>query len=496
MTETVCKGWRDGGWVPSDPGAPRLHLVDPETEAPLCELQCDTAAAVDRAVASARATFESGVWSRRSVAGRKAVLLRIRELVLARGDELAAIESRNVGIPLSQARERHVARTALNFEFFAEYLNQAPDAVYHQDPNFMTVVRHDPAGVAGLIAPWNAPLALATMKLAGALAFGNSCVLKPSELTPLPFVPLMEILKAAGVPDGVVNLVNGSGAETGAALVANPGVDVVAFTGGTVTGRAVGEAAGRGLKRVVTELGGKSANIVFADADMERALDGAMVAGFSANGQQCLAGTRLLLQRPIAAEFIDRLVARVKALRIGPPAAATTDIGPLISRGQLDRVARYADIARRDGAEILVGGRRHPGFDKGFYFEPTVALAPHNGVAICQEEIFGPFVSILLFDEPEEAFKLANATEFGLVAYVWTTKLATAMAAADALRTGIVWINTTMHRELRAPFGGIKSSGVGRAGGEWSRATFTEEKTIAIPLKDVSLPAFGPRPAG
>ncbi|MEZ5566260.1 MAG: aldehyde dehydrogenase [Gammaproteobacteria bacterium] len=492
MTKEICTGWRDGAWVQPDPDALRLDLINPVTESSLGQLVSDSAASVDRAVASARASFEAGTWSRRSVADCKAVLLRIRDLILARGDELAAIESLNVGIPLSQARQRHVPRAALNFEFFAEFISQVPDAVYHQDPKFMSVVRHDPAGVAALIAPWNAPLALATMKLAGALAFGNSCVLKPSELTPLPFIPLMEILKAAGLPDGVVNMVNGGGSETGAALVAHPGIDVVAFTGGTGTGREIGAAAGRGLKRLVTELGGKSANIVFADADLDRALHGAVIAGYSANGQQCLAGTRLLVQRSIANEFIHRFVARVRALRVGPPSAADTDIGPLISRGQLERVVRYAAIGRQEGAEILTGGRRHPDFERGYYVEPTVALATSNDAVLCQEEIFGPFVTILVFDELEEALQLANGTGFGLVAYVWTSQLATAMAAADGLRSGVVWINTTLHRELRAPFGGCKSSGVGRAGGEWSRTAFTEEKTISIPLRAMPLPAFGP----
>ncbi len=494
MSATQATSWINGTWSGATAGAERLPVVDPATEQPLAMLIEDDAARVDEAIAAARASFEAGTWRGLSVEARKRVLLRVRELILARRDELGELESRNTGIPLRQCRDRHVSRAALNFEFFAEYLSQASDPVFHQHPDYMTYVRREPAGVAALLAPWNAPLALATMKLAGALAFGNSCVLKPSELTPLPFGPLMEILKAAGVPDGVVNLVNGRGPVTGAALVAHADVDVVAFTGGTDTGREIGAVAGRGLKKLVTELGGKSANIVFADADLERALDAALVAAFSNNGQQCLAGSRLLLQRPIAEAFLDRLAARVRSLRLGDPAAPDTEIGPLISAGQLERVERYARLARETGAEILAGGGRPARPQRGYFFEPTLARARSNDDAICQEEIFGPFLSALVFDEPDEAFALANASRFGLVAYVWTGSLATAMAASTTLAAGVVWVNTPMHRELRAPFGGFKWSGVGRAGGEWSRALFTEERTVTLPLREFALPRMGKSP--
>jgi acyl-CoA reductase-like NAD-dependent aldehyde dehydrogenase len=316
-------------------------------------------------------------------------------------------------------------------------------------------------------------------------------VLKPSELTPLPFVPLMEILRKAGVPDGVVNMVNGRGSVTGAALVAHPDVDVVAFTGGTATGRLIGETAGRGLKKLVTELGGKSANIVFADADLDRALDAALLSGYSNNGQQCLAGSRLLLQRPIAAQFLERLVIRVRKLRLGPPADLATEVGPLISAAHLERVNGFAQSAREQGAEILTGGQRSGRFGRGYYFEPTLAVARDNTLAICQEEIFGPFVTALVFDELEDAVSMANDTAFGLVSYVWTGRLATAMTMADRLKTGIIWINTPLFRELRAPFGGFRNSGVGRAGGDWSRGLFTQEKAVSLPVRDFPLIRMG-----
>lgn len=479
--------WRQGRWIEANAGAQLIDVIDPATARPVAALAEDDSDSVDAAVAAARDSFASGSWSRASVADRKAVLLKIAALIRERREQLAQLERLNVGIPISQARRRHVERAALNFEFFAEFISQAADHLYDQHPDYLTLVRHEPVGVAGLIAPWNAPLALATMKVAGAIAFGNSCVLKPSELTPLPFLPLMEVLADAGLPDGVVNMVNGRGAVTGQALVAHPDVDVIAFTGGTATGRLIGETAGRGLKRVVTELGGKSANIVCADADLDRALDASILAGYSNNGQQCLAGTRLLVAREIADEFLGRFVERVRGLRIGPPADAATEIGPLVSASQRARVREFAAGAVAEGAELLTGGHESDA-GPGFYFEPTVVLAPDNHRRVCREEIFGPFVTVIEYDDFDEALAMANDSEFGLVGYVWTRDLGKAMRAAEELRTGVVWINTPLFRELRAPFGGFKHSGVGRDGGEWSRGLFTEAKTVSIPRRDFVLP--------
>ena len=437
---TVIGPFIDGAWRTPGSSARLLPVINPATEEIIAQLAEDDAASVANAVAAASRAFRAGLWSRRSVAERKAVLLRIHRLLETHAEELAQLETLGTGIPITQARGRHVKRAAMNFEFFAEFISQCSDRLYDQNPDYLTLVRHEPIGVAGLIAPWNAPLALATMKLAGAIAFGNSCVLKPSELTPLPFLLLMDLLKEAGVPDGVVNLVNGRGPVTGQALVEHPDVQVIAFTGGTATGRQIGATAGKGLKRVVTELGGKSANIICGDADLERALDSALLAGFSNNGQQCLAGTRLLLHKSIAGEFLDRYTARVNALRIGPPGDERTEIGPLISKTQLERVASYAEIARSEGAEILAGGEPAD-LGRGYYFRPTVVRARNNEQRVCREEIFGPFVAVLEFEDLDEALSIANDSEFGLVAYLWSESLATAMRAADELRTGVVWIN-------------------------------------------------------
>ena len=300
---------------------------------------------VDAAVQSAKSTFESGVWSKASVDHRKHVLLKIKDLILANQDEIAHLECTNTGVPIAQVSGRQIARSALNFEFFAEYISQSANPIYDQNPNFLTYVRRDPVGVAGLIAPWNAPMALASMKIAGAIAFGNSCVFKPSELTPFGFMPFMDLVHEAGLPPGVLNLVNGRGPVTGAALTSHPDVDVIAFTGGTRTGRIIGAEAARTLKKTVTELGGKSAFIIFEDADFDRALDSALIANFSSNGQQCLAGSRILVHQSILDKFTNAFVKRVKNLIIGDPFDPKTEIGPLISKAQYDRVLGYADKA-------------------------------------------------------------------------------------------------------------------------------------------------------
>ena len=494
MTDTPeqISSFIDGSWVTPAANARRLPVENPATQTVIAELVEADAADVDRAVMAARQSFERGDWARSSVDERKAVLLKIRDLVRANADELAAREVAHTGVPISQVRGRHLQRVAQNFEFFAEYISQAASPVYDQQPSYLSFVRREPAGVAALIAPWNAPLALASMKLAGAIAFGNSCVLKPSEWTPLSFVTLLDLLHEAGLPAGVVNLVNGRGPVTGAALVAHPDVNVVAFTGGTATGRAIGAAAGDGLKKVVTELGGKSANIIFADADLERALDAALLSIFSNNGQQCLAGSRILLEESIADEFIERFVARARALRVGDPLDPATEIGPLISAQQRDRVLAYAELARSTaGLEILCGGSRAAAGDTGYFVEPTVVRAQSNATRVCQEEIFGPFATILTFANEDEAFAMANDSEFGLVAYVWSQNMTTIMAATEELRAGVVWVNTPLTRDLHTPFGGFKHSGVGRDGGDWSRDLFTEEKTVTIPRDEFPIAKIG-----
>lgn len=471
-------------------GGHDLPVIDPATEQTIALLREADATAVDRAVRAAREAFERGPWPRMDIQERKDLLYAVRDRIRAHAEELAALEVANSGIPLAHCRGQ-IQRAARNFEFFAEVASTLSGQTYSQARGYLTYVTREPKGVAALIAPWNAPVALASMRVATCIAFGNTCVLKPSEYTPLAVHRMVELIHEAGVPPGVVNLVNGRGGVTGAALVGHPDIDMVGFTGGTATGRAIMASAGRNLKPCILELGGKSANIVHESADLDRALDGALVGIFSNNGQQCLAGSRILLQRSIADDFIERFVARSERLRIGPPADPATEIGPLAFAAHLERVLGYVDVAKADGARLLTGGRRAPGFDRGYFMSPTAVLAPGNHARVCREEIFGPFATFLIYDTLEEAIAIANDSPFGLVCYVWTRDLEVAMRASRDVRAGTVWVNTPMMRELRAPFGGFKQSGVGRDGATSSAEFFTELKTTTIPIEPPPLPRLG-----
>lgn len=472
----------------------RIAVHYPATGRQISELLEADAAEVDLAVTAARRAFDRSDWSRWPVERRQDLLLAINAKLLAHADELARLECLNLGVSMRELRERQIKRAAYNFRFFAEYIGQRKGAVYDQVTGYRSLVVREPVGVAALIAPWNAPTALASMKVAAALAFGNTCVLKPSEQTPLALRRFVELLHEAGVPEGVVNLVNGRGAVTGEALVRHPGTDLVSFTGGTETGRRIMATAAARLKPCALELGGKSANVIFASADLDRALDAALVSIYSNNGQQCLAGSRILLEKSIAEDFIARFVERARQIRIGDPMLDSTELGPLGSAPHRDRVLSYVDIARQEGAELLTGGRAAelPGDLAGGYFvEPTAVLAPSNRSRVCQDEIFGPFAAFVTFEGYDQAMEIANDTEFGLVSYVWSDHLPTIEAASRDLRSGVVWVNTTMTRDLRAPFGGYKNSGVGREGGAASEEFYTEQKTVTIPQAPIAVRRIG-----
>lgn len=472
------------------PGATEMPVINPATEQTISVLQEADAGEVDAAVRAARDAFDRGPWPRLPVDDRKDILYRIRDLLRNRCDELAYLECLNAGLPIVRVEEQ-LARAARNFEFFAEVASNVAGQTYTGNRGLLTYVTREPKGVGALIAPWNAPLALASMRVASCIAFGNTCVLKPSEYTPLSILRMVELLHEAGLPPGVVNLVNGRGAVTGAALVAHPGIDMVAFTGGTHTGKAIMAAAGRELKPCILELGGKSANIIHESADFERAVDGALASIYSNNGQQCLAGSRILVHRPIAERFVAAFVERARRIRIGDPLQPETELGPMCYREHLERVLSYVDIAVSDGAELLTGGRRAPGFSKGYYMEPTAVLARSNAARVCQEEIFGPFATILVYDTVDEAIGIANDSPYGLVAYLWAGDLDVTMRCSRDIRAGTVWVNTPMIRDLRAPFGGFKQSGVGRDGATSSVEFFTELKTTMIPVDAQVLPGFG-----
>jgi len=472
-------------------GAHVLAVVNPADERPVSELEESDATIVDRAVRAARRAFNDGPWPRTEVGERQVILRRLAALIREHARELAYLECLSSGIPMRHLSLGQIPRAALNFEFFAEFIGQCAGQVYTEDPRYLTFVTREPVGVAALIGPWNAPLALTSMKIAGCIAFGNCCVAKPAEQTPLAVARLMDLIVEAGIPPGVVNMVCGRGAITGDALIRHPEIDLVSFTGGTATGRTVMATAGSGLKPCSLELGGKSANIIFASADLERALDGALLGIFSNNGQQCLAGSRILVERSIAPAFIDAFIARTARLRIGDPMDAATEIGPLAFRAHLDRVLSFVDVARSDGAKLLVGGARAAGFERGYYLQPTAVMASDSHARVCQEEIFGPFATFLVFDDLEQALAIANDSRFGLVSYIWSEHMPTVLRASQALKSGVVWVNTPMVRELRAPFGGVKESGMGREGGQASMQFYTTEKTTAIPLRPVSMTRLG-----
>jgi len=480
----------DGLAVASRAGGHDIEVIDPSSEQTIARLREADAAEVDQAVLAARRAFDTGPWPRMDIKERKDILYAIRDTLLAQTDELVTLEVQHTGLPISGVRQ-HVKRAAENFEMFAEVASNVSGQTYTQTRNYLTYVTREPKGVGALIAPWNAPLALASMRVATCIAFGNSCVLKPSEFTPLSMLRMVELFHEAGLPKGVVNLVNGRGHVTGEALIKHRGIDMVGFTGGSHTGRAIMAAAGQNLKPCILELGGKSASIVFESADIETALDGTLLGIFANNGQMCLAGSRILLQRGIADAFIKRFVERAKAIRIGHPMEDSTEMGPLAYRAHMDRVLSYVDVAVGEGATLLTGGKRAAGFERGYYIEPTAVLAPNSAARICQEEVFGPFATFVVFDTLDDALRIANDSPFGLVSYVWSQDLTEVMRCSRDIRAGVVWVNTPMMRELRAPFGGYKESGVGRDGATTSAEFFTEYKTTSIPIDTVAMPRLG-----
>lgn len=485
----AVSGFSGGSFVPLRGEV--LPVVDPSTGAVIAHLHESDADEVHGAVMSARRAFDNGPWRHETVEQRQRLLMRIHDAILDQADELAELETINTGIPIRQTRGMHVPRAAYNFKFFAEYIGQAASELYTQEPGFLTMVMREPLGVCALIGPWNVPLGLTSMKLAAALAFGNACVVKPSELTPLTVARLFEILQDCDLPDGQVNLVNGRGQITGAALSEHPQIDMVSFTGGTETGATILSALSRGIKGGAMELGGKSASIIFDDCTFDRALDAALMGVYANNGQMCLAGARVLVQRGIADQFIDAFRQRAAAIRVGDPLDPETELGPMINAAQSKRIAEYVTVGEAEGARLLTGGKQHPGFSAGNFVEPTAMLVADNAARLCQEEIFGPFATFQIFDTEEEVVQIANDSRFGLAGYVWTENLGRAHRVAGAMRTGTVWINTPMVRDLRSAFGGYRESGLGREGGRGCEAMYTEQKTVMVPLDERPIPALG-----
>ena len=468
-----------------------IPVISPINESQISELQQTSIIEVDEAVKSARNAFDNGPWPSMSVDERKKIMLQIKKIFQENDEELAFLESIDAGLTMSYVKSMHAVRAGWNFEFFAEVASQASGESYTQTKPYISIVTREPVGVGALIGPWNAPLALCSMKIASCIAFGNTCVLKPSEYTPLSLHKAVELIHRTDIPKGVVNLINGNGNITGDALVKHPGIDVVSFTGGTSTGSIIAASANKGLKPVALELGGKSANIITNTANLDRALDGTILGIYSNNGQQCLAGSRILVQEDIAEEFIEKFIQRSKKIKVGDPMVSSTEIGPVCHEDHMNRVLSYCDVAKNEGAELLTGGERDRSLNHGFYLEPTAYMAKSNESRICQEEIFGPFASFLTFKDIEEAITVANSSDFGLVGYIWSDNLPIVMKASQEIRAGTIWVNTPMTRELRAPFGGYKKSGIGRDSAKDCLQFFTEEKTTTIPITSFPLPKWG-----
>jgi 5-carboxymethyl-2-hydroxymuconic-semialdehyde dehydrogenase len=478
-----------GAWSPSADGA-TFDVADPVTNKVYAQVAAGGAADVGRAVAAAHRAFTDGPWPGMGARQRARVLNQIAEAIERRGDRIAELETFDTGLPVSQARGQ-AQRAAENFRFFADVIvAQHEDAFRTGTSQFGYVVRK-PVGVAGLITPWNTPFMLETWKLAPSLAAGCPVVLKPAEWSPLSASLFPEIMSEAGVPDGVFNLVHGIGEDAGAALVSHPLVPRISFTGETSTGQVIMRTAAAELKGLSMELGGKSPCVVFADADLDRATDSALFGVFSLNGERCTAGSRILAERSIYDEFVDRLARRAAEIRVGPPSDPATEVGALIHPSHFERVMSYVQAGLDEGARLVAGGQRPLHLPVGNYLVPTVFADVTPEMRIFREEIFGPVVCVTSFDTEAEAIALANDTRYGLAAYIWTQDLRRGHRVAHAVEAGMLWLNSHNVRDLRTPFGGVKASGLGREGGHHSLDFYTDSRIVHVALEDAPVPRFG-----
>lgn len=473
-----------GEWLPAA-GGETFATLNPADGTPLVEVALAGAADVDRAVTAARAAFESGPWPALTGSERGNLLWRVADLIEQHADELAELETLDNGKPIRASRHGDLPMAVKHFRYYAGWASKLQGATIPvSHPNQFVYTLREPMGVVGLIIPWNFPLLMAAWKLAPALACGNTVLLKPAEETPLTALRLGELMLAAGLPAGVVNILTGPGLPTGAAMSAHPGIDKIAFTGSTAVGRQVmAAAAGSNLKRVSLELGGKSPNVIFADADMERAIKGATWAVFSTSGQECVAGTRLFVERPAYDAVLEGLAAQVGRIRVGPGFAPKVHIGPLVSEKQLTTVLGYIESGRQAGATLVAGGERLGGELAGGYFvPPTIFAHTDDTLKLVQEEIFGPVVAVTPFDDWDELVRRANTTPYGLAAGAWTRDVSKAHRFARAVKAGTVWVNTYGLFDAAAPFGGYKESGFGREMGAEALDLYTQTKTVWIGL--------------
>ncbi|AUT62008.1 aldehyde dehydrogenase family protein [Paraburkholderia terrae] len=468
----------DGKRLPPGTGEYTVN-INPATEEPIALVAQGSAQDVDTAVKAARAALK--VWNGMRAAERGRILMRFSELLRERQDEIVALESLDAGKPLAAVKRQDVPAAIDTLAYYAGWCDKINGQVVPVRPDALTYTVREPVGVVGAIVPWNFPLMIGMWKIAPALACGCTMVVKPAEITPLSALRIGELALEAGVPPGVLNIVTGKGRVVGDAIVAHPGIDKVTFTGSPSVGRGILQGAASNFKRVTLELGGKSANVIFADANIDNAVRAAASGIFFNTGQVCSAGSRILAHRDVYDEVVERLAARAKALKVGDPSERETTMGPLVSAAQMKTVLDYVDIGRNEGASLVTGGARIG--QKGFFVEPTVFANVEHEMRISQEEIFGPVASVVRFNDEEHAVRIANGTAYSLAAGVWSADIGRVHRVAHALKAGTVWINTYGYTDVRLPWGGSGDSGFGREHGDVAIENFTEPKSIWLALE-------------
>ena len=479
-----------GRFVPAANGE-TLATLNPHDNSVIAEVAMAGRVDVDRAVAAAKAAFPK--WSRLAAMERGRLLLKLADAIEANADALARLESLDTGHPIRDTRNLDVPRTAATFRYFGGMADKFEGSVIPVEQGFLNYLMREPVGVVGQVVPWNFPLMFTSWKMAPALAAGNCVVMKPAELTPLSSLAIAELMAQVGFPEGVVNIVPGLGHVAGQYIAEHPEISKVAFTGSTAVGRKIVQASSGNLKKVQLELGGKGANIVFGDADIEAVVQGSAFGIFHNQGQACIAASRMIVHESVADEVLEKLVALSRTIRIGDPLDPATEMGPLTSRQHRDRVLSYVDIAREQGGRILAGGKSPDGavFASGCYVEPTMVEAkPEHRVS--QEEVFGPFMTVARFRTDEEALAIANGTEYGLGAGLWTRDLQRAHLVARELRAGMVWINSYKRVSPGSPFGGVGASGYGREMGFEAMREYTQPKSVWVNV-DAPMPPYYPR---
>jgi 5-carboxymethyl-2-hydroxymuconic-semialdehyde dehydrogenase len=474
----------------SVPGTDYFETLNPATQEVLAEVARGGEREIDAAVAAAKAAFPA--WAAKPAAERAALLRKLGDLIAKHVPEIAQTETRDTGQVIAQTAKQLVPRSADNFYYFADMCVRV-DGHSYPTPTHLNYTLFHPVGVCALISPWNVPFMTSTWKVAPALAFGNTAVLKMSELSPLSAARLGELALEAGIPAGVLNIVHGFGAEAGEPLCRHPDVRAISFTGSTVTGNRIVKAAG--LKKFSMELGGKSPFVVFEDADLPRALDAAIFMIFSNNGERCTAGSRILVQKSIYPEFVQKFTERARRIAVGDPLDEKTIIGPMISANHLEKVRRYVEMGPKEGATLMCGGVEAPSlagpFNKGNFVKATVFADVDNRMRIAQEEIFGPVACLISFADEADAIAKANDIVYGLSSYVWSENLGRAHRVAAAIEAGMCFVNSQNVRDLRQPFGGTKASGIGREGGTWSYEVFLEPKNVCVSLGTHAIPRWG-----